>query len=127
MTDPRNENRRAHDRIKKHFSSSVRYTGGERSGAWMLVFVKNISAGGMLFNVEQPAAVGAALELRIDMLSGREPISCLGRVVRCKPIEGYPLYEVAVQFDRIDEPDRRYLDRLAELLRESRLKDGAAS
>lgn len=124
MTAPGHENRRAHDRIKKHFSSSMRHASGENAGVWMLVFVKNISAGGILFNAEQPTGVGAPLELRIDMLSGRDPISCLGRVVRCKPIEGYPLYEVAVQFDRIEESDRRYLDRLAELLKESHSKDG---
>ncbi|MCG3176183.1 MAG: hypothetical protein MOGMAGMI_01124 [Candidatus Omnitrophica bacterium] len=85
----------------------------------MLVFVRNVSAGGVLYNAEFPVRVGEPLELRIDMLSGRDPISCTGRVVRCRPIEGYPLFETAVQFHRIEESDKAYLDRLAQLLKES--------
>lgn len=125
MTQAREGNRRTYDRIHKNFSSSVRTAGGRQPGVWTLVFVKNISAGGILFNAEQPSGVGDTVELRIDMLSGRDPICCLGRVVRCVPIEGYPLHEVAVRYDDIAQKDRRDLERFAGLLKEARLKGGA--
>jgi hypothetical protein len=50
---------------------------------WNIVAVKNLSAGGLMFNYyKTDLGLSSLLELKIDFIKSKPTISCLGRVVR---------------------------------------------
>ncbi|MFH1339465.1 MAG: ATPase, T2SS/T4P/T4SS family [Candidatus Omnitrophota bacterium] len=72
---------------------------------------KNISAGGLLFTAGQAIAVGAILELLIELPDDKEPIECLSRVVRVKEIETNKDYDTAACFLDITGAQRARLEK----------------
>ena len=63
-----------------------------------LSVTKNISAGGLVFAASEPIPIGAVVELKIELPAVKEPIECVGRVVRIKEIEAEQIYDIAVCF-----------------------------
>jgi len=93
------ENRRKYPRVNHHFTVRYKIEGPEGI-ADRVVFLKNISRGGMLFTSDLEFKVGVTIEWEIDLPErGRVPMS--GKVVRCheipKPGE-IKIYNVAVEF-----------------------------
>ena len=59
---------------------------------------KNISAGGLVFTSDEPLAVGAILELRIELAGAADIIECLAKVIRTEEKEPEKSYDIAVCF-----------------------------
>ena len=72
---------------------------------------KNISAGGLLFESNETIAVGAILELVIELPDGQESIECLARVVRVKEIEINKSYDIGACFLDITSAQRAKLEK----------------
>lgn len=83
-------------------------------------YTKNLSEGGILFEIDQSYAIGSLLKLDIDIpgwerykaefykadkLSGREPFVVLGKVVRLEDI-GKGRFDVGVAFTAVDKGHR---------------------
>jgi hypothetical protein len=87
---------------------------------WNIVAVKNLSAGGMLFNYNKNLEIGSLLDLRIDISKSIPAIiSCIGRVIRIE--EPRPLliqknqsqnsmFHIATEFTEIDEQKREMIN-----------------
>ncbi|MFH0838756.1 MAG: ATPase, T2SS/T4P/T4SS family [Candidatus Omnitrophota bacterium] len=75
---------------------------------------KNVSAGGMLFSLDEPLPVGAVLEVKIELPNDEAPIECLARIVRVDEIEPGKNFEVAVCFLDITGADRTRLNNYLE-------------
>lgn len=59
---------------------------------------KNISAGGLVFTSDEPLAVGAILELKIELAGAADIIECLAKVIRTEEKEPEKNYDIAVCF-----------------------------
>ncbi len=78
---------------------------------------RNISAGGLVFISEEPLAIGAVLELKIE-LPNEPPIDCLSRVVRVEErqasLSAKPSYDTAICFLDITGSQRSQLNKYIE-------------
>ncbi len=102
----------------------------EVKGYEIQAIMKNISAGGVLFESNSRYEVGSILKLSIDVkgwenfkpeffkgdvLSRKQPLVVLANVVRVEVVEPYSKYDIGVCFSAIDEGHRwamiKYVDR----------------
>ncbi len=75
---------------------------------------RNISAGGILFIADQLLAVGAVLDLNLELPDNEEPVNCLARVVRVDELEQEKRYDIAVVFLDLTGAQRSRLDKHVE-------------
>jgi len=91
--------------VKMHTSSFER---GDQSVKYDIVTLRNLSAGGLLFNYDKVVEVGTYLEFTIHFPEVEHPVHCKGEVVRIEKAKQSPpliLYHIAVHFveeDRIE-------------------------
>ena len=81
---------------------------------------RNISAGGLVFISDEPLAIGAVLELKIE-LPNEAPIDCLARVVRVEErqasLSSKPFYDTAICFLDIAGSQRSQLNKYIEIIK----------
>jgi type II secretory ATPase GspE/PulE/Tfp pilus assembly ATPase PilB-like protein len=63
-----------------------------------LTVTGNLSAGGLLFYANEAVAVGALVEVKLELPDSKDPIVCLAKVVRVEEIESGRKYNIAVQY-----------------------------
>ena len=102
-----NEKRR-HQRIKKHFTARVRTYSDHSSPDWNIVVLRDLSAGGAMLVHDHRLPLGSLVNLKINF-SGERPIQCFGHVLRSQQISS-SFHEVAVGFNQIDVNDARLID-----------------
>ncbi len=68
------------------------------STAQKFTVTKNISAGGLVFVSKEKLPMGAILDLQIELPDSKEPIQCLGKIVREETKDEESIYEAAVCF-----------------------------
>jgi hypothetical protein len=90
---------------------------------WDIVAVKNLSAGGMLFQHSKNLGLGLLLDLRIDLFKSIPTINCVGKVTRIEqpqPLliqEGESLnfmFRIAAKFTEIDEQEKELINTTVE-------------
>lgn len=101
--------------IAKHFKARFRlkqYGNSDLSLTnWNTVDVKNLSAGGMLFNLNKKnQTIDSFLDLKIDIPESIPTISCEGRVVRIEDPPPYSTYQIATEFTEIDEKEKEIIN-----------------
>jgi type II secretory ATPase GspE/PulE/Tfp pilus assembly ATPase PilB-like protein len=72
---------------------------------------KNISAGGLLFTAQEKLAIGAIIELSLELPVSEAQIECLARVVRVEELGKENGYDIAVCFLDLTSAERMRLDR----------------
>lgn len=72
---------------------------------------KNISAGGILFELSSPIAVESIIEVTINLPEAAEPIVCLAKVVRIEALAESTAYDIAICFLDIQSGDRKRLEK----------------
>jgi hypothetical protein len=87
---------------------------------WNIVAVKNLSAGGMLFNHNKNLEIDSLLDLRIDISKSIPAIiNCIGKVIRIEEPRPFSLQEgqslnsmfrIAAKFTEIDENEREMIN-----------------
>jgi hypothetical protein len=86
---------------------------------WDIVAVKNLSAGGMLFQHSKNLGLGSLLDLRIDLFKSVPTINCVVKVTRIEqpqPLlieEGQSLifmFRMAAKFTEIDEQEKELIN-----------------
>lgn len=88
--------------------------------------VKDISAGGILFEVPKPLSIGAILKMKLDMSFVNRSIECLTRVVRLEEIRDEARYtgkyNVGVCFLDISSDEKAVVDKFIQEEREDMKK-----
>lgn len=115
------EEKRSYQRINHRFYTSFRmYPGVKTKEAfnWDMTVIKNLSAGGMLFNYNKQLIIGTLLEFKIIFPASTRPIQCSAMVIRVDKNPPGRIYSLAARFIEINDSDRETIDRLAR--RESR-------
>ncbi len=94
------------------------YEGQEMfSDEWNIVAVKDLSAGGIMFNYyKMNLGFGSVLELKIDSIKSRPTINCIGRVVRIEDAHVNSMYHIATEFTEINEQDRDVINTSVEAI-----------
>ena len=101
-----------------------RYEGQETSSPdWDIVAVKNLSAGGMVYDYNKNLELDSLLDLKIDFFKSIPSINCIGRVVRIE--EPMPMtnsmFRITAKFTEIDEQERKMINTTIEaMLRKER-------
>ncbi len=109
---------RKYTRIEKPFSSRFRvkqYKDRETTFPdWDTAALKNLSAGGMLFNCNKNLGVDSLLDLEIDMSESTPSINCVGKIIRSKESELASMFDIAIEFTEIDKQEREMINITAE-------------
>ncbi|MHC4268981.1 MAG: PilZ domain-containing protein [Planctomycetota bacterium] len=93
---------------------------------WNIVAVKNLSAGGIMFNYyKMNLGVGSLLELKIDFIKSIPTISCIGRVVRIEDAHANSMFRIATEFTEINDQDRKIINTTVEAIMKREAKKRA--
>jgi len=105
------EEKRRFRRAKKHCLIKYRLPGGKET----LSFIRDISAGGILFHAREKVETGARAEVRINFPPERIVTSGM-RIVRAVPLTRLGGFDVGAEFTDIGRGDREFIDDLANAL-----------
>jgi hypothetical protein len=109
-----NIEKREYKRIEILYTTRFRvkqYEGLDMSSSnWDVVNVKNLSAGGMLFNYNKYLGLGSLLDLKIDFFKSMPAINCIGRVVRIEERQPDSMFHIATEFTEINEQEKEMIN-----------------
>ena len=112
------QERRQHKRIKKNFLARFRLKniGSDigNDGCWEMVTTQNLGAGGVLFNYDKEIPVGSIIDMLINFPQIKNPVSCIGRVLRIDKTNPLALIKIAANFIDISQQDQQEINRAAE-------------
>ena len=88
---------------------------------WTIVVVKNLCAGGIMFDYYKKCryyndnlGFGSLLELKIEFIKSIPTISCTGRVVRIEDAHANSMFRIGIEFTEIDDKEREILNATVE-------------
>jgi hypothetical protein len=106
--------RRKYKRTEKPYMARLRikqYEGlGISSSEWDTVVLKDLSAGGVLFNYNKNLGIGSLLDLKIDVSTAIPTIKCAGRVTRIEQSQPHSILRIATEFTGIDEHEKKIIN-----------------
>ena len=105
---------RQNKRIEKPFSSRFRIKQYEDQESpfpdWNTVTLKNLSAGGMLFNCNKKLKVDSLLDLKIDLSENTPSVNSVGKIIRIKESELDSMFDIAIEFTGIGKQEREMIN-----------------
>ncbi|GEM_PF-467398 len=110
----RGEERRKFKRIRQQFIIQFQVPSDKSLAGWNMVPVRNIGAGGLLFNYDKKLQIGTSINLKINFPMAKKPLSGAAKVLRVHPIDGTSLYETAAYFTEIDNSHKELINDAAE-------------
>ncbi len=88
---------------------------------WNIVAVKNLSAGGIMFDYYKKCryyymelGIDSLMDLEIDVSESKPTISCIGRVVRIEDAHTNSMFRIAIEFKKIIEQEKEMTNRIVE-------------
>lgn len=93
-------------RINTHCLLKYKGSGNEPT----LSFVRNIGAGGALFHCKEKIPVGSIVELTINFIGYPKPIETKAKVLRVKALKKISGFFVAVEFIKIENKARDFIN-----------------
>ena len=100
--------------IEKHFIARFRVKQYERLDLsftnWDTVDVKNLSAGGMLFNYNKNQNIDSLLDLKLVISESIPPINCAGKIIRVEESQPHSMYHIATEFTDIDKQEKEMIN-----------------
>ncbi len=112
------QERMIYKRIEKPYMARLRvkqYEGLEISSSeWDMVALKDLSAGGVLFNYKKNVGIGSLLDLKIDVSTATPTIKCAGRVTRIEYTQPHSILRIATEFTGIDEQEKEMINKTIE-------------
>ena len=76
--------------------------------------MKNLGAGGALFNYDRKIDVDSLVNFKINFPAAQEPIDCIGRVIRVEKPSYSFVFNVAAVFTSISDKERNIINTAAE-------------
>ena len=99
------------------------YEGQEMSSPdWDIVAVKNLSAGGIVYDYDNDLELDSLLDLKIEFFKSIPVINCIGRVVRINKSQSYFMFRIAAKFTEIDEQERKMINTTVEAMLRKKTK-----
>jgi hypothetical protein len=114
--------RRKFVRLEAHHLVKYRVV-DKQDAAKALSFVRNISAGGVLFYVQEKVAKGSLIELEINFPTYPHPIKAVAKVVRVNHLKNTGGYELGAEFVNIGKDEKEDIDKRV-LLATKEAKEG---
>ncbi len=84
------------------------------SAEWDIVALKDLSAGGALFNYRKYLGIGSLLDLKIDVSTTTPTIKCAGKVTRIEQSQPHSILRIATEFTEIDEQEKEIINSTVE-------------
>ena len=104
--------------IEKHFMARFRVKQYESLDLsltnWDTVDVKNLSAGGMLFNYNKNQTIDSLLDIEIDISESRPTINCIGKIIRIEKPRPNSMLQIATEFKKISQQEKEMINRIVE-------------
>ncbi len=108
------QKRRKYKRIEKPYMARLKvkqYEGLKISTSeWGIVALKDLSAGGVLFNYNKNLEIGSLLDLKIDVSIATPTIKCAGRVTRIEHTQPHSILRIATEFTEISEQEKEMIN-----------------
>ncbi len=104
--------KRRFKRIEKPYMTRFRI---KPAGAWDMVAVNDLGAGGVFFNSSNNLEVGTILDLKIGFSTYTPPIKCDGVVIRVTKQPNTSIFGIATAFSKIDEHVKEMINKVAEV------------
>ncbi len=112
------QEKREHKRIEKPYMARLRikqYEGLEISSAeWDMVLLKDLSAGGALFDYSKYLGFGSLLDLKIDISKYTPTINCVGEIIRSDKLQHISVFCNAIKFIDIGEHEKEAINTAVE-------------
>jgi DNA-binding response OmpR family regulator len=100
--------------IEKHFMARFKVKQYESLDLpltnWDTVDVKNLSAGGMLFNYNKNQKIDSLLDLKIDISESTPSVNCAGKIIRVEELQPHSMYHIATEFTEIDKQEKEIIN-----------------
>ncbi len=81
---------------------------------WDEVAVKNLSAGGMLFDYNKNLELDSLLDLKIDVSIVTPTINCVGKIIRIAESIPHSIFGIATEFTEIEEHEKEMISKAIE-------------
>ncbi len=81
---------------------------------WDEVAVKNLSAGGMLFDYNKNLELDSLLDLKIDVSIVTPTINCVGKIIRIAESIPHSIFGIATEFTGIEEQEKEMISKAIE-------------
>ncbi len=99
------------------------YEGQDMSSPdWDIVAVKNLSAGGIVYDYNKNLELDSLLDLKIEFFKSIPAINCIGRVVRIEKSQPNSMFRIAAKFTEIDEQERKMINTTVEAMLRKKTK-----
>jgi hypothetical protein len=92
------------------------------SAGWDWVVLKDLSAGGALCSYNKHLEIGTLLDLKIEVSTSTPTINCVGRVTRIEQSQPPSTLHFAIEFEDIDEQEKKLINKIAEEIIEQKAK-----
>ena len=113
------QERRRFERIPGPFQVQCRRA-GTIAEAWQPVAIRNISAGGLLFEVDEFYEVADALEFQLHLVSFKTPLVLKGQVVRASALPS-GLMQCGAEFMEVTPGQQVEIDEIVQFLKQRRV------
>ncbi len=83
------------------------------STGWDMVPVKNLSAGGMLFDYNKNLELDSLLDFKIDISKSTPTINCVGKIIRIE-VQPISMFRIEIKFTDIGEQEKAMINTTVE-------------
>jgi hypothetical protein len=81
---------------------------------WDMVPVKNLSAGGMLFDYNKNLELDSLLDFKIDISKYTPTINCVGKIIRIEELQPNSRLRIEIEFISIGEQEKELISKAIE-------------
>jgi hypothetical protein len=81
---------------------------------WDMVPVKNLSAGGMLFNYNKSLELDSLLDFTIDIPKYTPTINCVGKIIRIEELQFNSRFRTGIEFIGIGKQEKELISKAIE-------------
>ncbi len=85
---------------------------------WDMVPVKNLSAGGMLFDYNKNLELDSLLEFEISISKSTSPVNCVGKIIRIEELQPASKFRIEIEFVDIGEQEKELINKMTEEISE---------
>ncbi len=88
------------------------------SADWDVVAVRNLGAGGMLFDYNKNLELDSVLDFKIDISKSTPTINCVGKIIRIEKLRPTSLFRIEIKFTGIGEQEKELINKMTEEISE---------
>ncbi|MHC4182194.1 MAG: PilZ domain-containing protein [Planctomycetota bacterium] len=118
--------KRKYKRIGKPYMVRLRIKHHEglktSSAGWDWVVLKDLSAGGALFDYNKHLEIGTLMDLKIDVSTSAPTINCVGKIIRIEQSQPHSALHFAIEFEDSDKQAKELINKIAEEVIEQKAK-----